>query len=103
MRQGDLVTYTLSLGDAEQINTKRAVNGTSGNRAAAGDVCPALVVRKWSDTTVNLQVFFDGPDTAWLTSRLYGTGDGTWRDYAPVAEPGPAPVDQAAPADGNAQ
>jgi len=66
-------------------------------------------VRKWSENGANLQVFLDGPDQAWVTSRSYGEIPGTWRDYIPgavapqpVAAPEAAPVDQTA-ADGGAQ
>jgi hypothetical protein len=43
-----------------------------------GEIRPAIVVRKWSDTCVNLQVFCDGSNdypyadgTLWVTSALY--------------------------------
>jgi hypothetical protein len=52
-----------------------------GNAAEQGQVFPALVVRDWDEPagTVNLQVFLDGNDTYWATSRTPGDGPGTWR------------------------
>lgn len=103
---GAQVLYELGSGDAEEINRRRRdadvyrrmnpVNHTatgagqpgrtghiahSGNGASAGDVYPAMVVRDWDEPagTVNLQVFLDGNDTYWATSRVPGDGPGTWR------------------------
>ena len=52
-----------------------------GNRAAAGQVYPAVVVATWGTTpgcAVNLQVVLDGTDTYWATSRCGGDADGQW-------------------------
>lgn len=97
---GRIVLYTLSQYDADAINRRRAdwernrhdetsgerggkgYQAHVGNRAEAGDVCPALIVRVWGDTeqsTVNLQVLLDGTDTYWATSSPQGDGEGRWR------------------------
>lgn len=47
--------------------------------------CPAVIVRVWSDTCVNLKLIEDGQQDSWLTSRLLytgpdsGDGSGQWR------------------------
>lgn len=39
---------------------------------------PAVIVRVWSDTCVNLKVFTDGPTDVWKTSVLLGDKPGEW-------------------------
>lgn len=88
---GRIVHYTLSNFDADQINRRRddfsaaqsasaglGYVGHVGNRATAGDVCPAIVVRTFGGPAVNLQVQLDGTDTFWATSRTEGEGEGHW-------------------------
>jgi len=90
---GSQVLYTLSSGDAEQINRRRrdadayrrlhppaeaGHPGSTGfiahygNGASEGDVYPAVIVRAWNEIpgTSNLQVLLDGNDTYWATSRM---------------------------------
>jgi hypothetical protein len=48
-----------------------------GNDPHPGDVYPLLIVRVWSDDSINGQIFLDGIDTMWVTSvhesdSLYG-------------------------------
>jgi len=84
---GEMVLYTLNEHDAEAINTLRrkhaeaqrsqAVTGAegwqahSGNEAHRGDEYPALIVREFTagSSVANLQVFLDGNDSYWATSR----------------------------------
>lgn len=88
---GRIVHYVLSEADAQQINRRRAdfeafrrnhvgehESGTFGasghvahvgNQASEGDLYPAIVVRTFGGPSVNLQVFLDGNDTYWATSR----------------------------------
>lgn len=90
---GRIVHYTLSQHDADQINRRRkdfhdsrsADTGTGfvghvGNWAAEGDVYPAMVVRVHDEPTVsvNAQVFLDGNDVFWATSRFEGSESGRW-------------------------
>lgn len=86
---GRIVHYTLSEHDAEQINRRRAdfaaaspantsFVGHVGNHASAGDAYPAMVVRTFGGSAANLQVFLDGNDAYWATSRTEGTEPGTW-------------------------
>lgn len=79
---GRVVHYRLSQYDVEQIEYARTSlpHRTRGNQVAAGDVYPATVVRVNSDTSANLQVHLDGPDTHWATSRESGPADhdGRW-------------------------
>lgn len=73
------VHYVLSAVDAQLINDTRKLLGIprGGNDAAAGDVCAAKVVRVFPGAqAVNLQVFLDGSDSYWATSRARGE-DGT--------------------------
>ncbi len=52
-----------------------------GNEAHEGDTYPMLIVRVWGPTAtsaVNGQVFLDGTDVFWATSRTVGEGPGTF-------------------------
>jgi hypothetical protein len=80
---GRIVHYTLSAQDAEAINRRRTDAqregaGNSGkivhvgNHASEGDLYPAMVVRSFGGPSVNLQVWLDGNDTYWATSRSEG-------------------------------
>jgi len=70
---GRIVHYRLSDPDATLINVPQRV----GNRARMGDTYPALVVRN-NGGSVNLQVFLDGSDSYWATSRTEGEDGGHW-------------------------
>lgn len=83
---GRFVHYVLNDEDAAKINGRRT-SGSSiqeriledkwsigaqahiGNKVAAGDVLPALVVRTLPSEQANLQVFLDGNDVYWATTR----------------------------------
>lgn len=39
---------------------------------------PAVIVRVWTDTCVNLKVLTDGPKDAWVTSVTEGEGPYCW-------------------------
>lgn len=75
---GRIVHYRLSDHDAKEINKQRVEAGHTGNRAEAGQTYPAMIVRTFGGTTCNLQVYLDGPDTYWATSRAEGDQDFTW-------------------------
>jgi hypothetical protein len=54
-----------------------------GNEVNIGDSFPAMIVRVWDEkpsknSFVNLQVFLDGEDTYWATSRKMGDRNGDW-------------------------
>lgn len=52
-----------------------------GNSVSAGDVFPMLICRICGETpesAVNGQVFLDGNDTYWATSRVCGDNLGNW-------------------------
>ena len=90
---GRIVHYTLSSSDAEQINRRRTTGAAIlerihtgawplgaqahiGNEASEGQVYPAMIVRVWGDSGCsNLQVFLDGNDTFWATSRNQADGE----------------------------
>ncbi|MBH1745210.1 hypothetical protein I5V28_05125 [Stenotrophomonas maltophilia] len=83
---GRIVHYALSDTDATRINARRT-DGPSiqerlledawpvgaqahiGNKVAAGDVLPAMVVAVLPNGQVNAQVFLDGNDVLWVSSR----------------------------------
>lgn len=76
---GRIVHYRLNDPDAQKIEQRRldtrAHQSPGFNAAHCGDVYPAMVVRVWSDTTVNLQVHLDGADTYWRTSATLGDSE----------------------------
>jgi hypothetical protein len=53
-------------------------SSTSGTTPLRGQAYPAMVVRVFGGPNVNLQVWLDGNDTYWATSRGEGDGDGCW-------------------------
>ena len=78
---GRIVHYTLSQGDVDEINRQRREAGSAsktGNFVEEGQVYPAIIVRVWETAAANLQlqVFLDGNDTYWATSREIGEGPG---------------------------
>ena len=89
---GRIVHYRLTDQDAVEINRRRTT-GTDiaerikheewpigaqahiGNHVTPGDTFPAMIVRTWDSTegsACQLQVFLDGNDTYWATSRSEG-------------------------------
>lgn len=89
---GRIVHYTLTQSDAEQINRLRVgfdilkpwpttAQRHVGNLAQQGHMYPAMIVRCWGSTegsACQLQVFLDGNDTYWATSRIEGEGPSHW-------------------------
>lgn len=84
-----IVHYTLTEQDAEAINRRRqdfaeAPKVNSGHQAhvgnfvVVGETFPAMVVRTFGGSAANLQVFLDGNDAYWATSRVEGSDPGTW-------------------------
>ena len=103
---GRIVHYRLSADDATQVNRRRTTGKSIadrmkdgvpmhetitawpagaqahiGNEVSEGDTFPMQVVRVWGNTAssaVNGQVFLDGNDVFWATSRTVGEGPGTF-------------------------
>ncbi len=97
---GRIVLYTLTEQDAAQINGRRTTGAEIaariaarprewplgaqahiGNSVTAGMEFPMLIVRTWGDmegSTVQGQVFLDGNDVFWATSRVEGNAEGEW-------------------------
>ena len=95
---GRIVHYQLTTKDALAINDRRAsaknlnaANVTlasqklgpvihTGNDVREGQSYPAIVVAVFSDSqeVANLQVFLDGNDTYWATSRHEADEPGAW-------------------------
>lgn len=93
---GRIVHYMLGENDAAVINKRRddfdkarytdkrpEVEETGfqahlGNRAEAGQVFPAIIVRVFGGAAANLKVLLDGSDDFWATSRSEGEGPFRW-------------------------
>lgn len=100
---GRIVQYRLSQDDAQNVNSRRhdflayqretkpPLNpggrgrtghvGHWGNAVRSGEEFPAMIVKVWPDHPdglVNLQVYLDGNDVLWATSRSEGDEDGHW-------------------------
>lgn len=93
---GRIVHYRLGTSDTAQIERRRAdarASGISaeatgavvhaGNAVKAGDVYPMLITRIWAtepteQTNVQGQVFLDGNDNLWVTSRQQGDAESQW-------------------------
>lgn len=97
---GQLISYTLNAADADMINRRRTTGAAIaermkqdyqagprwpegaqahiGNPAAAGQSFPGVIVQIFSpdsaDPPCNLQVWLDGCDCYWATSRHECTG-----------------------------
>ena len=76
LTEGRIVKYVLSEYDIKQINEARAKDSSrAGNPLHAGMAFPAICVRvfeKSDNPAANLQVFLDGNDCLWVTSRMRG-------------------------------
>lgn len=98
---GRIVHYKLNDSDVTEINRRRAdARRTSlhfsgaiihtGNQAEPGMVFPMLITRVWGlgpngaqiteESVVQGQVFLDGNDTLWVTSRHQGDSEGQWSE-----------------------
>lgn len=66
---GDIVLYRVGEFDSPDLRH----NNTEGLDL------PAIVVRAWTETCLNLKVLTDGPIDAWKTSVVMGDGPGEWR------------------------
>jgi hypothetical protein len=94
---GRIVHYRLSSQDAAAINRRRdhaasflqtktggfheGYQTHAGNSVNAGEVFPMLIVRTWGEDEragVSGQVFLDGSDVFWATSRIEGGAPGQW-------------------------
>lgn len=76
---GRLVLYKLSAEDAENINRwPKTAQRHFGNTVQEGDLLPTLVVKVWEGNGINGQVFLDGNDSLWITSKSQGGKTGQW-------------------------
>ena len=94
---GRIVHYRLSSQDAQEIRRRRddflkyrqsktgglheGYQAHAGNSVNAGEVFPMIIVRTWGDderAAVSGQVFLDGSDVFWATSRHEGGAPGQW-------------------------
>ncbi len=70
---GRIVIYRLNQYDRDEL---KALGADLPNNGA--EVVPAVIVRVFSATCVNLRVLVDGRQALWATSRSPGDGDGQW-------------------------
>ena len=63
---GDIVLYWVDPTDSPELRNNHA------------QVLPAVIVQVWTEETVNLKVFTDGPVDVWKTSVVFGTDEGHW-------------------------
>ena len=101
---GRIVHYRLSADDVAQINRRRTTGQSIadrmkygddpllrawpagaqahiGNEVREGDIFPMLITQVWgtsASSAVNGQVFLDGNDVLWATSRVTGDQAGTF-------------------------
>ncbi len=81
---GRIVQFVFDQQSVDAVTRQRAmiVSGyqETGNQVMVGDIYPAMVVRRWANTTVNLKVMLDGTDTYWAQSVPFDVakGLGTW-------------------------
>ena len=74
-KTGMIVLYSLNASDVGEIERQRRyrVPGPTGNSVRPGDIYPLLITEDWQaqlpNQAVNGQVFLDGPDSLWVTSR----------------------------------
>lgn len=92
---GRIVHYRLSPDDVSQISRRRTTGGHIrermeegfwptgaqahiGNPVEVDQSCPMVITAVINDELVNGQVFLDGCDVFWATSRKQGFAPGTW-------------------------
>jgi hypothetical protein len=75
---GRIVSYVLTDTDVENINARRENLSISANSISEGAAFPMIVTQVFTEDLVNGQVFLDGPDNYWATSRRNGDEPGTW-------------------------
>lgn len=71
-RIGTRVLYMLNESDCRVIQQERQAAGRAtahGNDPRDGQVLPGIIVAEFGPSTANLQVFLDGTDSYWPTSR----------------------------------
>ena len=86
---GRIVLYTLGESDVANIRARRGAS-SAGNPVEVGQAYPAKIVRVHGDAPtsyVNLQVYLDGPDIEWVTSRAVGMGPATYAWPGAVSPP----------------
>jgi hypothetical protein len=66
---GRIVIYKTSESDKEVMRA---------NHSNVQDFLPAMIVKAWSDTCVNLKVFLDGIGEIWKTSVPLGDQENNW-------------------------
>ena len=87
---GRVVYFVFDQSSADQVQAGRNLFTSglqeTGNMVMVGDIYPAIIVRMFGGTSVNLKVMLDGTDTYWATSVPYDAAHGPrswhWPDRA---------------------
>jgi len=81
---GRIVWFVFDQSSADDVARQRqtVISGhqETGNTVMVGDIYPAMIVRIFGGTTINVKVMLDGTDTYWATSVPYSDAKGprTW-------------------------
>lgn len=97
LKAGRIVYYVFDAKSAAEVNRRRTTGESIKNRinegswplgaqahigpaVIHGDICPAMVVGRPNDTSVNLKVMLDAADDYWAQNVTFDTErrDGTW-------------------------
>jgi len=71
LKAGRIVYYVFDDEDIKEIAAFCAKTGSTCSPLKPGDIAPAMVVKVWQGTTINLKVMLDGTDTCWATSVVF--------------------------------
>jgi hypothetical protein len=74
---GRIVHYRISEADLLTIQRYRDA-GAFINPYSIGEIVPMLIVKVWSDTTVNGKAILDGQADLWVSSRTMGEQPNQW-------------------------
>jgi hypothetical protein len=70
---GQIVIYKLTEHDKQALSLYGSPHPNNG-----ASVAPAIIVRVWTDTSVNLKVLCDDLHNLWITSSEHGEQEHQW-------------------------
>src|SRR5437899_5120179 len=74
LKPGRIVYFVFDEQSIAEVRAYCLKTGSTCNPIQIGDRYPAMVVRVWQGTSVNLKVMLDGTDTYWATSVEFDAG-----------------------------